>query len=93
MSAPFAAEQLGNPSLSGVQTLQITPNLAIKALTTVCPEHREKKTPDVGGLQRVSRRFEMELSLNPERDLLAGRVEVEGDACNLIHRSQRRTTK
>ena len=65
VSAPFAAKQLGNPTLSGVQTLRISPNKAIKALTTVCPEHRERKAPEVGGLQRVSRRFEMKLLQTP----------------------------
>ena len=64
MSAPFAAKQLGNPTLSGVP-LRISPNLAMKALTTVCPEHRERKTPDVGGLQCVSRRFGMKFSQTP----------------------------
>ena len=65
LSAPFAAGKLGNPTLSGVQTLRIIPNLAVNTLTTVCPEHRERKTPDVGGLQCVSRRVEMTLSQTP----------------------------
>ena len=67
VSAPFAAEQLGNPTLSGVQTMPISPKLAIKTLTAVCPKHRERKTPDVGGLKCVSRRFEMTLSQTPNK--------------------------
>ena len=72
VSVPFAAEQLGNPTLSGVQTLRISPNFAIKALTNVCPEHRERKAPEVGGLKCVSRRIEMALSQTPNEAWPAG---------------------